>query len=124
MDLIIQQILLSIFSILVGGFIGYRFALNNERRKEFNEIADRLILNVDVEVKAGSAHHFSINKQDIKLIRRRMRYLQRRAFDRAVADFDRINAQTLSDNVGQVYYKDPDGVNRALRMIARCLRRK
>lgn len=124
MGIVIQQTLLSLFGILVGGIIGYRFALRNERRKEYNEIADRLFLNVDVKVTAGSGHHFGINKQDIRLIRRRMGFVQRRLFDKALAEFDLIAAKTRQDDVGQVFYKDPEGVNKALKKIAKCLRRK
>lgn len=124
MDIMVQQILLALFSILVGGIIGYRFALHNERRKEFNEIADRLFLNVDVKVVAASGHHFAIDRQDVKLIRRRMGFMQRRSFDRALAEFDKVATHTVTDTVGQVYYEDPEGVNRTLAEIAKCLCRK
>lgn len=119
-----QQILFSLLIALVSAFVGYRFALNRERRKEFNELADRLFLNVDVELKETSAHNFYIIDADIKLIRRRMGRLKRRTFDRALECYHVAASDTYQDRGGQVYYSNPVNVNESLKAIAKCLNRK
>ena len=67
----VREILWGIAGILIGGFVGHRLALGREQRKEYNDLADKLFLNVDVELTAPSAHSFCIDGSLVKLIRRR-----------------------------------------------------
>src|SRR5665648_1244060 len=104
MNPIAVNMLVAVFSALVGGLIGHCLTLVGERRKEYNELADRIYLRVDIAVESHSAHYFHIPQNDIKLIRRRMGFMQRRRFDNALAKYNDAAAQTQVDNSGQPHF--------------------
>ncbi len=121
---LLLQIGIALVSSLIGGWVGYRLGICAERRKEYNELADQLFLQVDRKLTADSAHNFGISEVDIKLLERRMHWTQRRRFRRALENFRAVAVSTTRDSAGQLHYVDPDAVNQSLQRIAKILKRK
>lgn len=46
-DGIAIQLLIALISSLARGFVGYRFAIHSDKRKEYNELADPLFTKVN-----------------------------------------------------------------------------
>jgi hypothetical protein len=119
----LTQIGIALVSSLVSGWVGYRLGISAEQRKEYNELADNLYLQVDRELTAASAHNFGISEADVKLLERRMGWIQRRQFQRALAKFRAAADRTEPDSSGQVHFVNTDAVNLALRELAKTLKR-
>jgi hypothetical protein len=117
------QIGIALVSSLVGGWVGYRLGISAEQRKEYNELADKLFLQVDRKLTAACAHNFGISEADLKLLERRMGWVQRRRFHRALAKFRVVAVRRKPDSAGQLHFVDTDAVNLALREIAKILKR-
>ena len=124
MDEPATQVMIAAFSALLGGGVGYRLGLASERRKEYNEIADRLFLKVNQELREHSAGHFYIDDGDVALMRRRMGPLQRRRFDSAYSGFVSASKEKWTDAAGQSFFRDVDSVNAALKELASVLKRR
>jgi len=119
-----RDILWGIAGLLIGSIVTHWLELGRERRKEFNELADKFFIKVDVNIEATSAQEVHISESDIKQIRRRMGCLKKWKFDRAMARFHEAASDTHRDTFGHSYYTDPVRVTVALKGIAKCLDRK
>ncbi|MEZ6152361.1 MAG: hypothetical protein R3C09_19855 [Pirellulaceae bacterium] len=120
---LLLQIGIALVSSLVGGWVGYRLGISAEQRKEYNELADKLFLQVDRKPTAACAHNFGISEADVKLLERRMSWYQRRRFQRALAKYRSV-ATTRPDAAGQLHFVDTDAVNLVLRELAKILKRR
>ena len=118
------EILWGIVGLLIGSFIGHWFALGRERRKEYNELADKLFIKVDVKVNEADAGRLRNEDTDIKLIRRRMGWFKKRMFDRAMTHYLEATGDTYPDDHGVPLLTDPTRVTATLQDIAKCLGRK
>ena len=124
MNEVVEKILLVALGAIGGALIGYQFRLSLAKRKEYNELADKLFLIVDQELDEAAAHWFSISGKDAKLIARQMNLIQRRKFERAIKDYKLAASKTKQDGSGQMFFCDPGKVNEALKSIAKLLKRR
>ena len=114
----VQKILITVPAIFVSAYLGYRFGLHSERVREYNELAARLFLYVD----AGGGVYS--NTDDVRLIRRRMSWLKKRQFDRALARYAAAAADITRGSMMDDRFTNPEAVDEARKGIVKCLRRK
>jgi len=78
----------SILSFLLGTVFGHWLSLNRDRRKEFNELADKIFLDFGTQATAPTPFK-GLPFDEIILLRRHMGWLQRSRFDAAVSHYEK-----------------------------------
>ena len=114
---IVNTVLIAIFSALFGGWIGYRFTLNSDKRRDYNAISDRIY-------KSITSSSFLNCKDDITIIKRIMNRRESARLNRAIAEYEKCTNNTERAPDGQVIYKDYDSIQKSLKMIAKAIPRK
>jgi len=125
---------------LVGFLIGNRFALNRDKRKEFNNLIEPLRLHLIEEKSNPSARTkmpishkkawpTSIKRSSmitVTLIREKLPIWKRKGFDRAVENYDesKSDENRIPDNMGGFDYKDTAKIVHAINNLLQYLKPK
>jgi hypothetical protein len=110
---------------LVGALIGHYFALGRDKRKEFNEIADRVRLQLRREQSDIRAAARWAKSDDLNLLGDMAHPLRRRSFRKAVAEYQETYQQhTEADSYGQRHYTRTDHVEKAIKRLLSKLNRR
>jgi len=93
---------------LIGLLVGNRLAIGRDRRKEFNSLAEPIWDLLFREKERPTPYNAIPHKVDFGLFRERLPFWKRRAFDRALQNYQKSkNEQNWErDQYGSVYYKD------------------
>jgi hypothetical protein len=87
---IITHPIFSVFSGVMGFFLGHRFSLWRDRRKEFNEAAERLFESLlkESQIQQGSfSEDFAVTDYQIEALRRHLDWWQVSSYDRCVKEY-------------------------------------
>ena len=77
---------------LLTGYVGHRFSLRRERRREFNEVADRLFLAFDAQERDPSPLR-RLPTDDMRLVRRHLGWYRRWHYDRAMERYQQATGE-------------------------------
>ena len=105
------SIAIDVLIFLGGLFIGNRLTLANERRKEFNEVAEPLFKSLELQRRTLEEGSFPINvlsENDFIEAQRRIKFSQRRAFTTKITEY--VLAQNQCGKYREGIYKleNPD----------------
>ena len=109
---------------LFGLVAGHWLSLGREKRKEFNEVADRLRGQWLEEQMAGDRICASPSSFDLDLFRRLLRPWQRDTLDRALIQYRAAKNHCHQDDFGQPFASDPRAVSGSLRVLLRLTTRR
>jgi hypothetical protein len=99
-----------VFSGVLGFFLGHRFSIGRDKRKEFNDCADPLFRQLEQERISPSPFKHP-TATDFALLRRHLGRGERKNFDRAVtAYFKAKQASVARDSAGGVYYQNTSDI--------------
>jgi len=123
-DLPIQQFLWSIISFGLGLFLGHWLAVHRDRRKKFNEIADRLYLFFDAEERRPSTLTI-IPGTDLTLFQRHLGWLKQWQYKRALKSYEKAQTESrYQDRAGEILYKDTENIKKAAHKLKKFVHRK
>ena len=93
---------------LIGLLVGNRLAIGRDRRKEFNSLAERIRIQLLREKEGPSPNSAIPDKVTFMLFRERLPFWKRRAFDRALQNYQNSKKEQNweRDQYGSVSYKD------------------
>lgn len=120
-----NPILVNLVTFLAGLIIGHWFAIHRDRRKEFNEVTDRIILKL-----ADQAAEPSVYKQvlpdDIYLLGRHFNWWQRKKYNKALDNYEAaLSDSNQIENPGKVWaYKNKEMVVTATRELMKLMHRR
>lgn len=105
-----EQILLSLFTFFAGLLIGHRLSLGRDKRKEFNEVVQRVRPVILAISKNPSPYNNSINDEDMRFLITGITPWKRRKFRKAWEHYNRARGSVtmLRDGAGGVFYSDED----------------
>jgi hypothetical protein len=111
---------------LVGFLIGNRFALNRDKRKEFNNLIEQLRHDLIGVINHPNARIKGSWMITVALIREKLSVWKRKGFDKAVENFNksRGNENIERDNLGGFTYKDTARISDAANALLRYLKPK
>lgn len=118
--------IVSFFATFVGGwFVGWlshRFALSRDRRREFNEVADRVVSSLRAELNSPGIPIRGPSGDDFDLLVR-MRGSKRAK--RAIDDYRQAkqNAKQRQSSSGEYFYAVPGELNEVINQLIKCLDR-
>jgi cbb3-type cytochrome oxidase subunit 3 len=114
-----------VLSFFLGLLLGHWLSLGRDRRKEFNDEAEKLFLPLESERKNPSAYAKHPNAEDFAIFRRHLRWWQVRKFDQAVdAYFESKKNCAARDSTGGVYYRDAERIIPTVERLLRFTRRR
>jgi hypothetical protein len=98
----------SLVTALIGLLVGSRLAIGRDRRKEFNALAEPIRVLLLREKERLSPYSATPDKVNLTLFRERLPFWKRRAFDRALQNYQKSkNEQNWErDQYGSVSYKN------------------
>lgn len=109
---------------LVGAIIGHYLALDRDRRKEFNEVADPLRLQLRRELTDIRANARWAEANAMSLIGDIVRPWKRARFRCAVADYEHARKEHMEvDSYGQPHYTRTDHIEKAIEKLLAKLKR-
>lgn len=122
----VSEILWGLGGFLIGAYLGHRFAVFRDRRSEFNEIADRVFIALDQEVRSCTPYTAGPRSDDVAILRRRMSWFVRRRFDRAFEEYNEAKRGNTSepDGRGHVHYISVERIKQAILQVTKLLHRK
>jgi hypothetical protein len=111
---------------LIGFLIGNRFALNRDKRKEFNNLIKPLrhdLIGVRNHPSSGISGSWMITAT---LIREKLPIWKRKGFDRVVEDYNKSKSDVnrIPDHMGGFTYKDTARIVHAANSFLRYLKPK
>jgi len=111
---------------LVGFFTGNRFALNRDKRKEFNNLIEPLrhdLIGVINHPSSGIRGSWMITAT---LIREKLPFWKRKGFDRVVQNYNKSKSDEnrIPDNMGGFTYKDTAQIVHAAKSFLKYLKPK
>ena len=109
---------------LIGSWIGYRYGIKSDRRKEYNEIAEPIAIRCQFEIAPGG-RPISFEANEIEMLRRRLGPIQRWRFNAAYAAYNSaVESSKIQNSLGQYRIPEVEAVNKALKRIRKTLPRK
>lgn len=119
-----------VITFLGGALIGHWYAVERDRRKEWNAIAEPLLIILEAEIKSPCPHR-NIDREALSKIRRRLGFWKKRRLDKAVAvyqDAKQIDADTLNSGMYKAFgrnsllsHKYPEPIKKASMKLRRIL---
>jgi hypothetical protein len=93
---------------LIGLLIGNRMAIGRDRRKEFNSLIEPIRILLLRERERPTPYSTIPDKIDFAVLRDRLTLRKRRAFDRALENYQKSKSEEnqVRDQLGSVFYKD------------------
>ena len=120
-----DPILLSLFTFFAGLLIGHRLTLGREKRKEFNEVAQRVRSVLLSECERPSPYSKFISRDDMDLFIQVLPPLKRRGFNRALERYYQAIREAQSRGVtGEVLYTNTDAIKEAAQDLVTYTKRK
>jgi hypothetical protein len=115
----------SVISFILGTAFGHWLSLHRDKRKEFNDLADKIFLQFGRQA-TDPAPLTTMPGDDVRLLRRRMWWLERIRFDAAVDNYEKIASKqkTKSDGMGLIRYVDDTEIKKAAARVCKFLHRK
>jgi hypothetical protein len=98
----------AIVGILLGTLLTHRFSLSRDRRKEFNEVAQRIRSPLLKEHADPSPYRKVFSADDIDLFLQALPFWRRHSFRAALEKYEQAkkDAYTQEEEYGQAMYKD------------------
>ncbi|MBD5779934.1 hypothetical protein IEN85_10580 [Pelagicoccus sp. NFK12] len=117
------------FSLLtgcIGFFFGHRIALSRDKRKEYNEIADRIYLALCKEKERLEAPISGPNEDDFRLFSRHLSLLERKDYEKNYDSYlsTKRGGNTYIDEFGQQFYLNEVLVKNAIDKLIENVKRK
>lgn len=109
-----------LLSFLAGAFVGHRLAISRDKRKEINEVAQRLRAVLIKERGHLSPMAAGATEIDLDALRSHLHLWQRRRFDAAVQRYQQTKqAELAQDACGGALYRNPQAVSAAIGALMR-----
>jgi hypothetical protein len=105
-----ELILSNLASALAGGFIGHWLSIGRDKRKEFNAVAERVYLALEMERSAKSPAVKGPSREDFLRLRRCLPLWSRRSFERTLSKYEEskdAKAQFVTNPDDPIYH-NPD----------------
>lgn len=125
----ISELLFGLLGIFVGGFLGNRFALGRDKRKEFNEISDSLFKRLEQQreiIRKGAFPH-DANELDWSSfidLARRVPFYKRRKLSKAVEHYIQAKQNCGHFENGRYILSKPEVMLKAISTLQKFLPHK
>lgn len=123
------DIIINIVLFFTGLFLGNGLAIGRDKRKEFNEIADKVHLDLKREAdKLLNSNVITTGLTDVEIekLRRRISFFKRKGFDLAIAKYKEVKSSSdkKKSPSGQVLYVETEDVIEAIRALQKYTSRR
>lgn len=110
----------------IGFFFGHRIALSRDKRKEYNEIADRIYLALKKERERLEAPIGGPNEDDFRLFSRHLGFFERKSFESNYNRYKSVKTggNTYIDSFGQQFYLNEVLVRNAIDKLTKNVKRR
>lgn len=124
-----MEIILNIILFLAGLVLGNWLAIGRDKRKEFNQIADKVYLALKKQkegIKENSAVVSGPKSGDLEKLRRRVSFLKKNSLTESIQKYREVTASDNweQDGYGQAFYKDSKIVIRSIEDLLHYTKRK
>lgn len=114
-----------VLSFFLGLLLGHWLSLGRDRRREFNEEAEKLFPLLDSERKRPSAYAKHPTAAEFQIFRRHLHQWQLHKFDRAVDAYWESKKNCAAQNsLGEVYYRDAEKISAAAEHLLQFTKRR
>ncbi len=126
-ECVTPTIISGLCGVLIGAIIGHFLALNREKRKEINEVLDRI--RGPFEDQSGTPNPLRVVlTDDIYLLRHHLSCRQRKEYDHRICAYkaaaSESNLTSNEQRMHQAIYKNPEIVAQTARDVLQILKRR
>ena len=117
-----ETLTVGLLTFLFGLLLGHRMNLWREKRKEFNEVATRILVALKSRQRSPQPYFTTeekISGKDMETFQHLLHPWKRSSFKAAWAAYQAECDDLTRDSVGQAFYSRPDAVGKALDKLIR-----
>ena len=122
---VLASLISALIGVVIGAFIGHWFAVNRDKRKEINDVMDRVRATFEKQANAPSLYR-EVLTDDVALLRHHMTRRERKKYDECIERYKQANiGGNVFTNPGhEVEYMSPEKASDAALDVVRLLRRR